>query len=47
MHIASDVMLAPLAPFDTENARKSYPAMYTGDMVAKELSHIKLMEDEE
>jgi len=41
-HVASDKELFPLSPFDSEEARKSYPSILAGDQVAEELSKIKL-----
>mmetsp|Transcript_22801 Transcript_22801/g.70519 ORF Transcript_22801/g.70519 Transcript_22801/m.70519 type:complete len:363 (+) Transcript_22801:269-1357(+) len=41
-HIASDVELKPLAPFDTEAAKAQFPPVLTGDQVNAELVAIKL-----
>jgi isopenicillin N synthase-like dioxygenase len=41
-HLQSDQVLEPLAPFDTAEAKKKYPATYVGDQVAQELFAINL-----
>jgi len=41
-HIASDNILEPLGQFSTEESRKKYPAIKTGDQVQQELAMIKL-----
>ena len=43
-HIASDVVLEPLAPYDTPEAKQKYPPILTGDQVLEELTHIKLID---
>ena len=41
-HIASDQMLEPLPPYDTDAAKAKYPSKYTGDFVREELSVLAL-----
>jgi hypothetical protein len=41
-HIASDAMLEPLAPFDSEEARAKFPAIKAGKQVIEELKAIAL-----
>ncbi|KAI9141623.1 hypothetical protein BKA69DRAFT_1157150 [Paraphysoderma sedebokerense] len=43
LHVASDEMLEPLAPYDTEDRMKVYPSIECGEFVKKELEGIKLM----
>jgi len=43
-HINSDVLLTPLAPFDTPAAVAAYPPVLTGNQVAAELAAINLGE---
>jgi isopenicillin N synthase-like dioxygenase len=43
-HINSDVLLQPLPPFDSAEAKAAYPPLLTGDQVAAELAAINLGE---
>lgn len=41
-HVASDRVLRPLAPFDSDEASEKYPPVLAGDFVSRELEAIAL-----